>query len=372
MAPALPTVYLPTPASITATLGDPTGMESQVIVADAGSFTSASLPVVEPSIGGVYRTASNSAATASNQMALSQAASEQAQTIYQQANSYSAIEVATVPSARAENGLPALGPSSARETSIGTAILQDLQVMQAAQAAPASPVQADAGSIDIDIVSAEAAAPTEDLVASASDGRDVVESVTANNGPTLEDLTRSMVVRDLSPLVAYASQTGEASLAMEAIARSTPHTDAPTLESLLETMPRTAAQPNFAVDLSDGNAASPLLEGLSNAEPLSTLYMPIPDAASEDTVSSNGSRNDADASLLTNVNLIKGSLASLADMLPAAKSPHDSLSGMLAASAGQSTSLQRSALDSVLHQRNKAILSLVEKSSTKRRQLVAY
>ena len=53
-------------------------------------------------------------------------------------------------------------------------------------------------------------------MASASESRDVVESVTANNGPTLEDLTRSMVVRDLSPLVAYASQTGEASLAVEA------------------------------------------------------------------------------------------------------------------------------------------------------------
>ena len=98
-------------------------------------------------------------------------------------------------------------------------------------------------------------------------------------------------------------------------------------------MPETATQPNFSVDLPDSNAASPLLEGFNSTEPPSTLYLPIP----EDT-----SANNADATSSNPLSLAKDSLAS------------------------------RAASQKMLGQRSKSTLSLVDKLSTKRRQLVVY
>ena len=369
MTPALPAVYLPTPASITATLGDPTGMESQVAFVDDGSFTSVGLPAIESSGGGWYSTASDYSASGYSAGTEVAAVSSNAYPVEAFSDASPDQPLLTASNELSDSGLPMLEPSTAEDTSIGTAILQDLQARQpqttqVAQSAPALPVQSNAGGgIDIEITSAEVAEPSSNLVASAWEAGPEAEPSATNDGPTLESLTRSMAVREVSPLVAYASQS-ETSLAVESIARTTPHADFPTLESLLETMPETATQPNFAVDFPENNAASPLLEGLSSAEPLSTLYMPIPEA---DLASS------ADANLSVNVGLIRGSLASLADILPTASSSQNLLDGALVSAATQvKTSLRDRSLDAVLQQRNKAILSLVDKSSAKRRQLVTY
>ena len=349
LAPSLPTVYLPGAASITSTLGNPTEIASQTAYADNASFANAGLPVLESSGGGIYSSSGSSSPD------LSTVALAQGQPVYQSIDYPTVYPAVTVPateglsspgssselapSATLDDGLPVLEASRAQDVPIGTAILQDLQRTETAQVVQSLPAEKNSnGSIDISIMPAEMSVADDESVISSEAVSDQSIDV-STSAPTLESLRRSMVVQEESPLVAYASQAAEADLAVDpnlvvgAIAVSNPNADFPTLESLLETMPETAARPNFSVNLPDNNAASPLLEGFESAQPLSTLYLPIPEATSE---------SSADTTLPTHVSLMRNSLASLA------------------------------ASPEMLSQRNKVVLGLVDKLSTKRRQLVTY
>ncbi len=339
LTPSLPTVYLPDSASITSTSGNPTDMGLQVASINNArsnargnaSFTSEGLPIIESSVRDVpadYSTESTVAPTPLN------------------------------------DGLPVLEASSIKEMPIGTAILQDLQRTKTGQAISSLSEKNSNGRIDIEILPAEASIANDASVVSASVVSagivsagivsDRANSFSTRN-PTLESLRRSMVVREVSPLVANPSQTADTdaslarepdlnSLAVEAIAVSSPSSDSSTLESLLET----AAQPDLPVDLpvdlSSSNTASPLLEGLGNTQPLPTLYLPIPEATSE---------NGDAAALSTPVSLVRNSLASL--------------------TSSQKTLNQKTLNQKTLNQRSRANLIRIDnKLSTQRRQLVSY
>lgn len=361
---SLPTVYLPSAASVTSTLGEPTNLSgptnlaSQPAYVDSTSFASMGLLTLEPPVEGIYSSSDNPPS-----------------------GSYGSSSGFAGPLATSRDGLPVLEVGNPREVPIGTAILQDLQRAESIQAVQSLPVEENLnGSIDIDITPAEVSV-AETLVAETLVAETLVEETlvdeqaasdqavyVSTNGPTLESLQRSMVLREASPLVAYASQPAEADLAVEptltveAIA-SNPDPDLPTLESLLETMPETAAQPNFTVDLPDSNAASPLIEGFNSIQPLSTLYLPIPEAISD---------SSDDAGLATHVSVVKGSLASLADSAPAARTYQASTADIVGSKTQKVTSLRSGLPYETLNQRNKATLSLVDKLATKRRQLVTY
>lgn len=280
LTPSLPTVYLPSAASITSSTGEPTGMASQTAYPGNASFTNAGLPVLESLSGGVYSSSSGSSSS------LSTIALNQGQPVGQPVD-YSTVDYPTVypaapvpvteglllpdsssevaePSATLEDGLPVLEASRAQDVPIGTAILQDLQRTETAPVVQSLPAEENLnGSIDISIMPAEMSVADDDSVISS----EAVSNQSINvstSAPTVESLRRSMVVQEQPPLIAYASPAAEANLAIDpnltvgAIAVSNPNADFPTLESLLETMPETAARPNFAVDLPDNNAASPL------------------------------------------------------------------------------------------------------------------
>ena len=390
-----PTVAaLPAP-TVTAMLGSPLGMEMQT----APDFTEVGLPVVDTLAGGVYGSASSAIPEPS--ASVDSISSGQDRPIYQPF-SYSALPVESTASAMvssgegsaaetviagadelAADGLPRLEPmaTNTEEVSIGTAILRDIRETEIAQAVPTQEVAN--GSIDIAIVPASTGGMEEDSTSLLSAGSEVAGSEMAGSEmagsglagrevsggaiaslPTLEGLQRSVLARD-SELVAYASQAGGVDAAVEAVAVSTRNADSPTLERLLETMPETAAQANFAADVSSNRlleGTSPLLEGLSGAEPLSNLYMPIPGMSAAD---------GTDASRSTDAGLVRGSLALLADRLPAATAGRDSSADILRVGAARLASFQGGA-SGKLSQRSKSVLSLIEKPLEKSRQLIAY
>ena len=388
---SLPTVYLPSAASVTSTSGEPTNMESRSAYADDTSFTSTGLPTIEPSVGGLYAP-SGISSSGSSALAPATVALNPGLPTYQQGDYPVVSSAASIPAsipvteglpaaagssgfaeslAMSRDGLPMIEANGSRETPIGTAILQDLQRTAPIQAMQSLPAEDNvSGSIDIDITPAEAGVAevlAAEPVASEQASSDQTIDV-STSGPTLESLQRSMVLREVSPLVvAYASQPAKADLAVEpnltveAIAVSNPDSSFPTLESLLETMPETATQPNFTVDLSDNNAASPLLESLNSTQPLSTLYLPIPESAPE---------SSAAAGLPTNVSVVSGSLASLADSVPVDRMPQAFSADVVGSNIRQVTSLRSGSPYKMLSQR--ATLSLVDKLATKGRQLVTY
>ena len=399
--PVLPTVYLPpAPVDTTASLGIPTDIDAQASSSSSASFTGAGLPIVESSGGGVYRNENSSSANG-----LLAIAPAQEQPIYQPVAAYSSLTElvtplsagpsnsavsSTISSAEqrqspsiGEDGLPLLEASRAGEASIGTAILQGLQAEADVQTASTVELAQDlyaqaavgdrlgnaeisnAGidnaetniaKIDIAIVPAEADAPYRDLTADVSQvSSSGLTEVAATDVPTLEGLQRrSAQVQEVSPLVTYTSSSADNSdLAVEEIAVTAPQPTFPTLKRLLETMPETSAQSNLAVDLPlDNNTASPLLEGLRNVEPLSTLYLPIPETVSEEAVAS------------TSADLVKASLTSLSKGVAVVRTRRDAFAETVGASANKVTNLRQG--------RNKAILSLVDKPIAKKRQLVTY
>lgn len=322
-----------------------------------------------------------------------------------------------------EDGLPVLEPREENDIPIGTAILQDLQGEQIAQSdnwsgnnfenttvaqnLPAQEIadsRNSAGSIEIEILPAdmpiEASEVGDRLSVDVSDeanyretnynaanyssapnysaaGFEGIERSATNDSsadsaavdsPTVAGLQYSTADRRVerqalsSPSV-YASLGGEASTLARATAYPS-RSDLPTLESLLKTMPETAAQPNFVIETSSQsdsiNPTSPLLEGLSDRGPLSTLYMPIPNAAPGDLTDSNlatvtNSTTSADST--------ESSLPSLASLVSNISNRKDSLTDTLDVSASKIARLQDS---------RKAILSLVDKPGLKRRQLMLY
>ena len=385
-----PTVAAPPAPTVTAMLGSPFGMEMQT----APDFTEVGLPVVDALAGGVYGSASSAIPEPS--ASAGSISSGQDRPIYQPF-SYSALPAESTASAMvssgegsaaetviagadelAADGLPRLEPmaTSAEEVSIGTAILRDIRETEIAQAVPTQDVAN--GSIDIAVVPASTGGMEEDSTSLLSAGSEVAGSEMAGSGladrevsggaiaslPTLEGLQRSVLARD-SELVAYASQAGGVDAAVEAVAVSTRNADSPTLERLLETMPETAAQANFAADVSSNRlleGTSPLLDGLSGAEPLSNLYMPISGMSAAD---------GTDTSRSMDASLVRSSLALLTDRLPAATASRDSRADILRVGAARLAGF-RGGTSGKLSQRSKSVLSLVEKPLEKSRQLIAY
>ena len=428
--PSMPTVGTPMPVStIASTLGDPTGMEartvpstSAVLPGASNTFASTSLPTVGfSSSGGAYSSVGEPetyTAARSRSPITGTVSAERSSGLPQ-------------PTITTEEGLPILAPIQETEIesrlpasevrtqrpadmSIGTAILQDIQRTEPVPSVQNQPTvqnpsvaqaQPAAGFISIDVVPAATSSP-EQLAAQ----------------PTLESLRRSMTVRELPPIVAEARMNAstpaeasqvslsEASADPEiaisalsqpiqqeaAVADTSIRTDFPTLESLLETMPENAAEPNFEATLLEGQSASPLLEGLRSATPLSTLYMPIPpESAAEVTLADatesalrmagqsanmlgDNSSDSSDAIALIGERVLRNALASML----APDGNLRNVAGRLISQEGDRTKETVGAVDLVKHegdslaerqsQRNGAILSLVDKRSAKRRQLVTW
>ena len=430
--PSMPTVGTPMPTSaIASTLGDPTDMEARAVPSGSSTtFASTSLPTIGFSNGGgAYSsvgetetyTASSSRSSVTDSAITGTVSAERSSELPQ-------------PAATTEEGLPILAPiqdteiesrlpaseartqQPAEDISIGTAILRDIQGTESipsAQSQPVAQAQPAEGFISIDVV------PATDVVPAATSSP---EQLAAQ--PTLESLRRSMIVRETPPIVTEARmnaatraelsqanlpeapeladsypQASDPEIAISALSQPVqPETavsntsirsDSPTLESLLETMPENAAEPNFEATSLDGQSASPLLEGLRSATPLSTLYMPIPpEVAAEVTLT------DATESALQRVNqsakdmlVSEASAPSDAVALMGEEILRNALTSMLAPNgnlrnaAGQLMSQEDARLkgaegvaDLVKRRgdRNGAILSLVDKRSAKRRQLVTW
>jgi len=193
--------------------------------------------------------------------------------------------------------------------SIGTAILQDLQ-RQNAEVTPRPSVEI---TLQAETFQAETAQPIETEVATLSEAagyQEPVESVYAYAPigtqplPSLKSLTETMPVRDVSPLVnSFRSRETVSPISEPSVLEAIPAADsnleafsdieirqgssAPitasvadnTFEAAPELAPSdTPAEHNLQSD-TGSEAHSPLLEGFSNAEPESTIYVPIAEEA---------------------------------------------------------------------------------------------
>ena len=447
--PSMPAVATPLPTSaIMSTLGDPTGMEARVVPsANRVTFASASLPTVGFSSGGAYSLAGGEGTYTAANFSPSPYQPAAYPTVNESVMSDRSTVTGTVaadrtlelsrPAAVTEDGLPVLAPIQDAELesrlpasqtraqpltedlSIGTAILRDLQYAEPAQVAQSQTAEqpaTDDGFISIDVVPATTADYDSSAVAQQPTQR-----------PTLARLLRSMPARETPPIVAatpvaslpYQADDGRVALSAESAESPVPvaslpnlqadeselsaiglvnsapqevaasdisdRTDFPTIESLLETMPEDAAAPNFEANSLDGQSASPLLEGLKETTPLSTLYMPIP----PEPVAEVALANAAESGLQVAGQSVNETLASdpsdtasavalvgervLRNALASMLTPDGNLRILASRLMSHSDAgLEEADAIRLRGDRNDAILSLVGKRVAKRRQLVTW
>lgn len=260
----------------------------------------------------------------------------------------------------------AIGTVATNGTPIGTAILRDLQLAQANRSVQAESAQNLSQQQTVDRGAVDRGAVDTEIV------------------PTTEN-ANSAIADELATVINDGLAT--ASIPMTATPVSSPRSDFPTLERLLETMPETAARPSIEANLPEDSGISSLLEGLSNTAPLSTLYLPIPVTVSEENtgqlvqaaaeVSLLGSASEVSSiAALIGKTALQGSSTGVADsetdLQASSNEANSSNNETLLRSLRQQNGSMASEVATFRSSRNNAILSLLDKQSAKRRQLVTW
>lgn len=432
--PSLSAVSLPAPSpGVATTVSNSVGagpVAFSTDISNNGSFTNAGLPVIDSSSRASYSTddfASSAASVSLGQSPLYQSSLYQSPLADSQASFATAmgssdafrspdlsnadlsntdlsatnlassqkpagmVSLASLPG----DGLPTLESRETDSVPIGTAILQNLQSVEVARSENVKPAQDllaegnEAGAKVEGSLISDTFEDVDDAYSTAADYEEVETSATGNfmadslPYSTVEQDTvgQDTVGQDIARQTVlfpgtYISQDSDANVAIESAAYSPSISNFPTLESLLETMPETAAQPNFVVEtpnLSDNSIVSPLLEGLNrggssreglgDSKTVSTLYTPVPESPVGERAA-NAIGSSANSSVSSSANLVESSIASLSKLVPDVGIQEDSLVGVLGSSAVKIAGLRSD--------RVKSALSLVDKPDLKRRQLMTY